>query len=84
MSDKTFKGSDALIWGVECGFLNVPFHLVNLKSDFVNGPLTVRVMHSLSVSGVHLLLGNDFAGDMVEVNPLVTANPCLDQIDPID
>ena len=84
MSEKTFTGSDALIQGVECGFLNVPLHVVNLKSDFVNGPVTVGVMHSLPVTGVHLLLGNDLAGDKVVVNPLVTANPSLDQIDPIE
>ena len=41
-------------------------------------------MHSLPVTGVHLLLGNDLAGDKVVVNPLVTANPPLDQIDPIE
>ena len=57
---------------------------MNLKSDFVNGPVTVGVMHSLPVSGVHLLLGNDLAGDKVVVNPLVTANLCLDQIDPTE
>ena len=57
---------------------------MNLKSDFVNGPVTVEVIHSLSVSGVQLWLGNDLAGDKVVVNPLVTANPSLDQIDPIE
>ena len=60
--------------------LNVSLHIVNLKSDFVNGPVTVGVMHSLPVTGVHVL----FAGDKVVVNPLVTANPSLDQIDPIE
>ena len=75
-------GSDALIQAVECSFLYVPLHVVNLKSDFVNGPVTVGVMHSLLVTGVQLLLGNDLAGDKVVVNPLVTANPSLDQIDP--
>ena len=64
--------------------MNVPFNVVNLKSDFVNGPVTVGVMHSLPVSGVHLLLGNDLAGDKVVVNQLVTANPSLDQIDPTE
>ena len=44
LSENTFMGSDALIQGVECGFLNVPLHVVNLKSDFVNGPETVGVM----------------------------------------
>ena len=57
---------------------------MNLKSDFVNGPVTVGVMSSLPVSGVHLLVGNDLAGDKVVVNPLVTANPCLDQTDLIE
>ena len=84
MSEKTFTGSDALIQCVQCGFLNVPFHIVNLKLDFVNGRVPVGVMHSLPVTGVHLLLGNDLAGDKVVVNPLVTANPSLDQIDPIE
>ena len=34
---------------------------------------------SLPFKGVHLLLGNDLAGDMVVVNPLVTDTPCMDQ-----
>ena len=63
-------GSDALIQDVECSFLNVPLHFVNLKSDFVNGSVTVGVMDALPVSGVHLLLGNDLAGDKVVINPL--------------
>ena len=84
MSEKNFTGSDALIQGVECGFLNVPLHVVNLKRDFVKGPVTVGVLHSLPVCGVHLLLGNDLSGNKVVVNPLVTANPFLDQIDPIE
>ena len=81
---KTFTGSDALIQDVVCGFLNVPLLVVNLKSDFVNGPVTVEVIHSLSVSGVHLLLGNDLAGDKVVVNPFVIANPSVYQTDPLE
>ena len=35
--------------------------------------------------GVHLLLGNDVAGDKVVVYPLVTDTPCMDQSpDPIE
>ena len=41
MSEKTFMGSDALLQGVECSFLNVPLHAVNLKSDFVKKPVTI-------------------------------------------
>ena len=63
-------GSDAVIQCAECSFLNVPLHVVNLKSDFVNGSVTVGVMSSLPVSGVHLLLCNDLAGDKVVVNHL--------------
>ena len=77
-------GSDVLNQVVECGFLNVPLHVVNLKRDFVKGPVTVEVMYSLPVTGVHFLLENDPARDKVVVNPLVTANPFLDQTDPIE
>ena len=56
LSEKTFTGSDALIQGVECSFLNIPLHVVNLKSDFVNGLVTFGLMHPLPVTGVHLLL----------------------------
>ena len=57
---------------------------MNLKSDFVNGPVTVGVMHSLPVTGVHFLLGKNLAGNKVVVNPLVIVNTCLGQIDPIE
>ena len=30
------------------------------------------------------MLGNDLAGDKIVVNPLVSANPSLDQIDPTE
>ena len=40
---------------------------------------------SLPFKGVHLLLGNDLAGDKVVVNPLLTSTPCVDQPpDPIE
>ena len=38
--------------------LNVPLHVVNLKSDFVSGSVTVEVMFSLPVSGVQ---GEEFS-----------------------
>ena len=43
LTEKTFMGSDALIQGFECNFLNISLHVVNLKSDFVNGPVTVEL-----------------------------------------
>ncbi len=68
-----------LIQGVECGFVNVPFHSVNLSSDLVSGHVTVGIVYNLPVEGIHLLLGNDLARDKVVVNLLVTDKPSLDQ-----
>ena len=59
-------------------------HNIYLSSDLVNGPVAVGIRQTLRFKGVHLLLGNDLAGDKVVVNPLVTDTPCMDQSpDPI-
>ena len=56
-----------------------------LSSDLVNGPVAVGIRQTLPFKGVHLLLGNDLAGDKVVVNPLVTGTLCMDQsLDPIE
>ena len=84
-SEKTSSGTSVLIQGVECGFVNVPLHSIYLSSDLVNGPVAVGIRQTLPFKGVHLLLGNDLAGDKVVVNPLVTDTPCMDQSpDPIE
>ena len=84
-SEKTSSGTSVLIQGVECGFVNVPLHNIYLSSDLVNGPVAVGIRQTLPFKGVHLLLGNDLAGDKVVVNPLVTDTPCMDQSpDPIE
>ena len=86
-SEKTSSGTSILIQGVECGFVNVPLHNIYLSSDLVNGPVAVGIRQTLPFKGVHLLLGNDLAGDKVVVNPLVTVTdtPCMDQSpDPIE
>ena len=58
---------------------------VYLSSDLVNGPVAVGIRQTLPFKGVHLLLGNDVAGDKVEVNPLVSDTSCMDQSpDPIE
>ena len=47
--------------------------------------MAVGIRPSLPFKGVHLLLGNDLAGDKVVVNPLLTNTPCIDQpSDPIE
>ena len=41
--------------------------------------MAVGIWPFLPLNGVHLLLGNDLAGDKVMVDPLVTSKPCVDQ-----
>ena len=52
-----------------------------MSSDLVTGPVVIGVKPSLPFKGVHLLLGNDLAGDKVVVNPLVTDTPNIGQTD---
>ena len=83
--DRTSSGTGVLIQGVECEFVNVPLHNINLSSDLVKGPVAVGIRQTLPFKGVHLLLSNDLAGDKVVVNALVTDTPCIDQSpDPIE
>ena len=52
-----------------------------MSSDLVTGLVVIGIKPSLQFKGVHLLLGNDLAGDKVVVNPLVTDTPNIDQTD---
>ena len=79
--EKTFSDTSVLIQGVECGTVNIPLHHVNLSSDLVTGLVVIGIKPSLPFKGVHLLLGNDLAGDKVVVNPLVTDTPNIGQTD---
>ena len=77
-SEKTFSGTSVFIRGVECGLVNVPLHNIYLSLDLVYGPVAVGIQQTLAFKGVHLLIGNDLAGDKVVVNSLVTDTPCMD------
>ncbi|KAJ8039062.1 hypothetical protein HOLleu_16653 [Holothuria leucospilota] len=76
LSDSTSTGENVLIQGVECGFISVPLHKINLKSDLVSGSVIVGVRPTLPVKGVSLLLGNDLAGGKVVANAILTDKPC--------
>ena len=80
-SEKTSSGTSVLIQGVECGTVNIPLHHVNLSSDLVTGLVVIGITPSLPFKSIHLLLGNDLAGDKVVVNPLVTDTPNIGQTD---
>ena len=74
-----------------CNYCKKPGHLVSeclklkrkLERDEAKptGLTTLRPRPLSSIKGVHLLLGNDLAGDKVVVNPLVTDTPNIGQTD---
>ena len=70
LSESSSSGKSVLTQGVECGLVTVPLHEVNLQSDLVSGPVTVGARPSLPIEDMHLILGNDLAGD--KVNPVMT------------
>ena len=56
-----------------------------MSSDLVTGVVAVGIIPSVPFKGVHLMLGNDLAGDEIMVDPLLTNTPCVDQpLDPIE
>ncbi len=81
-SDLSYSGTNVLIKGVDSSdFSSVPLHNIHLLTRLVSGPVTVGVRSSLPFEGIQFLLGNDLAGEKVVVNPVVTAKPCVDQVD---
>ena len=51
----------------------------------MTGDVSLGVIESLPFDGIHLLLGNDLAGDKVTVNQFLTNKPCLSQQpDPVE
>ncbi|CAB4001498.1 Transposon Ty3-I Gag-Pol poly, partial [Paramuricea clavata] len=74
-STNSYSGKNVLICGV------------NSKDyrSMVTGDVSLGVIESLPFDGIHLLLGNDLAGDKVTVNPILTNKPCLSQQpDPVE
>ena len=50
-----------------------------VQSNLATRPVKVGVQSSLPFEGVHLILGNDLAGDKVIANAVVTEKPSLEQ-----
>ena len=85
-SEQSSAGANVLIKGVDSSdYTSVPLHNVYLSSNIVSGLVTLGIRSSLPFEGVHLLLGNDLAGDKVAVSPVIYDKPCFDQVpDPIE
>ena len=85
-SEELSVGASLLIRGINCSeYSPVPLHTVYLKSNLVTGPVKVGIQPSLPFEGVHLILGNDLAGNEVVVNAVVTEKRCLEQSpDPVE
>jgi len=54
-----------LVRGIGLQVVTVPLHRIELQSDLVRGEVAIAVRHSLPVDGVHLILGNNLAGERV-------------------
>ncbi|XP_013875699.1 uncharacterized protein LOC106525872 [Austrofundulus limnaeus] len=75
LSDETSLNSFELVQGFGMKFVNVPLHRVHLKSELLSGEVVLAASPVFPINGVDLLLGNDFAGGKILVNPDVTAVP---------
>ncbi|KAL2102623.1 hypothetical protein ACEWY4_001791 [Coilia grayii] len=76
LTDETSLNASVLLKGLGGEYGAVPLHKIFLRSNLVNGYVTVGVVPSLPIDGVGLLLGNDLAGDLVSVTPIVSSVPC--------
>ena len=79
-SKETYTGTNVLIKGIDSSnYASVPLHNIYLTSKLVTGSVVVGLKSSLPFEGIHLLLGNDLAGQKVIVNPVLTEKPCHHQ-----
>lgn len=84
-SEKSSTGASVLIRGISSEYTPVPLHTVFLSSNLVSGPVKVGIQSTLPFDGVHLILGNDLAGDKVVINAVVTEKPSSEKSpDPVE
>ncbi len=80
LSGDTYTGFDVLVRGIEMSCINVPLHMVHLKSDLVCGAVKLGVRKQLPVEGIDLIIGNDLAGGEVFPTPIVTHIPVVKEL----
>lgn len=68
------------VWvqGIGCQDTLIPLYEIWLKSSYFTGKVTVGAISKLPMDSVSFLLGNDIAGDQVNVIPKLTFQPCVD------
>lgn len=71
-STESGLGKNVLVQGITLTCTAVPLHRVVLRSELVNGEVTMGVRPSLPVGGVDVILGNNLAGERVwpDASPL--------------
>ncbi len=62
-SNDSYIGNDVLIRGIGLNVISVPLHKIVLRSDLIQGEVEVAVRFCLPVEGVHVILGNNLAGE---------------------
>ena len=78
MSDIGNLTKESVILSGIGGTVVKPLCQVYLRSELVSGYVTMAVEDTLEVDGVHILLGNDLAGDKVVPNPVVCFEPLVE------
>lgn len=74
-SSKSSCGYDTFVWGLKMSVVRAPMHAVVLQSPLVAGPVVVALRDKLPTQGIHMILGNDLAGDKVFPSPEILDNP---------
>ena len=68
LSAQTSIDVSVLIQGVGLEVISVPLHQIHLQSELISGSVVVGVRPRLPVKGVTPILGNDLAGNKVQLN----------------
>lgn len=54
--EQSSAGGPVLLQGVELGVIDVPLHIIYMKSDLITGQVIVRIRPTLPVQGLFMLL----------------------------
>ena len=64
-----------LISGIHGNYIPIPLININITSKYKCGIITVGLVDVLPIPGIHLILGNDVAGNKVFANPTAINEP---------